>query len=59
MSIPTFHALIAAAGKPRRRDSFQVSNPLGSLSVIRRIIHTFLPAAAPSVSVMRTGKIPI
>ena len=52
MSIPTFHALIAAAGKPRRRDSFQVSNPLGSLSVIRRIIHTFRQAGAGDIVVV-------
>lgn len=52
MSIPTFHALIAAAGKPRRRDSFQVSDPLGSLSVIRRIIHTFRQAGAGDIVVV-------
>ena len=52
MSIPTFHALIAAAGKPHRRDSFQVSDPLGSLSVIRRVIHTFRQAGAGDIVVV-------
>lgn len=52
MSIPTFHALIAAAGRPRRCGAFQVSDPLGSLSVIRRIIHTFRQAGAEEIVVI-------
>lgn len=47
-----FHALIAAAGRPRRRDDFQLSAPLGALSVIRRIIHTFHQAGAGEVVVI-------
>lgn len=61
MSIPTFHALIAAAGKPRRRDSFQVQHPiLGSLSVIR---YSYIPAGrrrgycrCNRISSQRTGR---
>lgn len=52
MSCPSFYALIAAAGKPRRNDGFQVSDPLGSLSVIRRIIHTFRQAGAAGIVVI-------
>lgn len=52
MSCPSFYALIAAAGRPRRKDGFQVSDPLGSLSVIRRIIHTFHQAGAAGIVVI-------
>lgn len=49
-----FHALIAAAGRPRQREDFWLSSPLGSLSVIRRIIHTFHQAEAGEI-VVTTG----
>lgn len=47
-----FRALIAAAGRPRQREDFQLSAPLGSLSVIRRIIHTFHQAGAGEIVVV-------
>ena len=47
-----FDALIVAAGKPRQDSSFYPARNLGSLSVIRRIIHTFRQAGASTILVV-------
>lgn len=48
----SFDALIVAAGRPRQDSGFSPAQRLGSLSVIRRIIHTFRQAGASTILIV-------